>query len=115
MKQNDNTKAEKGTEPASEQQGPALGVQTDVYARHGHELLGCKSPICELLYLSSKVQQLLAKGNCKAARLCGKEACSKSVSRRTETSYKAESAGKLAHDNKARGSAEEPAPALSRG
>ena len=77
-----------------------------VYARHGHELLGCKSPISEPQYLDFKILQLLAKGNCKAARLCGKEACSKAVSRRTETSYKAESAGKLAHDSKALGSAD---------
>ncbi len=76
-----------------------------MYARHGHELMGFKSPVSEPLYFI-KVQQLLAKGNCKSARLCWKEACSKTVSRRTETSYKAESTGKLAHDNEAQGSAD---------
>jgi len=59
---------------------------TRLYARHGHELLRCKSSISELQYLEFKVLQLLAKGNCKAVRLCGKEACSKTVSRRTEIS-----------------------------
>ena len=61
-------------------------LQRLVYARHGHDLLGCKSPISEPQYLDFKILQLLAKGNCKAARLCGEEACSKAVSRRTETS-----------------------------
>ncbi len=45
-------------------------IQTFVYARHGHELMGFKSPVSEPLYfIFIKVQQLLAKGNCKAARL----------------------------------------------
>ncbi len=60
----------------------------------------------ESQYLCFDLLQPLAKGNCKAARLCGKEACSKAVSRRTETSYKAESVGKLAHDNEALGSSD---------
>ncbi len=80
-------------------------MQTFVYARHGHELMGFKSPVSEPLYFNIiKVPQLLAKSNCVAARHRGKEARSKAVSRRTETSYKAESMGKLAHDNKAPGS-----------
>jgi len=41
-----------------------------VYARHGHERL----------YVLLKIQKLLAKGNCKAARLCGEEAAGKAVS-----------------------------------
>ncbi len=60
----------------------------------------------ESQYLCFNLLQPLAKGNCKAARFCGKEACSKTVSRRTEISYKAESTGKLAHDNEAQGSAD---------
>jgi len=75
-----------------------------VYARHDHELMGCESPVGEPGIL--KILKRLAKGNCKVARLCGEEACSKAVSRGTRTSWKAASVGKLAQGNEAQGSAD---------
>ena len=82
-----NTKDAKEKKTDSKNQSPSVGVEPNVYARHGHELMGFKSPVSEPLYfMFFKVQQLLAKGNCGAARHRGKEARSKAVSRRTETS-----------------------------
>ena len=44
-----------------------------MYARHGRELLGSKSPVREPVYVSS-INEVLNEGNCISARRCGKEA-----------------------------------------
>ena len=78
-----------------------------VYARHGRDLMGCKSPVSESRYYQRIVAKILAEGKGDLARGGLKEAGvqvseerdSETMSRRTEIAYKAQSPGKSAqHD-----------------
>ena len=76
-----------------------------MYARHGHELIGCKSLVSEPLYV--KRTAITSERQLRSREACvGRKPVAKQLSRRTETSYKAESVGKLARDNEAPGSAD---------
>ncbi|MHC4073190.1 MAG: hypothetical protein ACYTGS_14340, partial [Planctomycetota bacterium] len=59
--------------------GFAVPVHCFVYARHGHELMRCKSSVGESPYVL-KVRQLLVKDKGVVARRGLKEVCSKAVS-----------------------------------
>jgi len=69
-----------------------------VYARHGHELIGLKSLVRE--FIMCNITEVLAKSKCDSVRNCAEEACSKIMSRRTETSYKAKPLDELARHSK---------------
>ncbi len=71
-----------------------------VYARHGHELIGLKFLVRE--FIMCNITEVLAKGKCGSVRSRAEEACSKIMSRRTETSYKAKPLDKLARHSKVR-------------
>ena len=58
-----------------------------MYARHGHELIGLKSLVRE--FIMKNITEVLAKSKCGSVRNCAEAACSKVMSRRTETSYEA--------------------------
>jgi len=98
-------------------QASEVCVDALVYARHGRDLMGCKSPIHEsCLYnidISISQKQEPAPDSDPGASPRGvvwrKLEC-KAMSRRTETAYKAKSPGKAAQDDKARDSGEAPVP-----
>jgi hypothetical protein len=45
-----------------------------VYAQHGRELMGLKSPVCEPLYVHLSVGKILDEGNCGRVTDRGEEA-----------------------------------------
>ena len=61
-----------GTTSAFTRAGYRVAVQRFVYAQHGRELMGLKSPVCEPLYAHLSVGQILDEGNCGADRSNGK-------------------------------------------
>jgi hypothetical protein len=77
-----------------------------VYARHGRELMGCKSPVCESGKCVEHITKVLAEGKGGTVRDRPEEASGKAMSRRTEMAYKAQSPGKVAPHTKAQGSGE---------
>ena len=72
-----------------------------MYARHGHELIGLKSLVRE--FIMKNITEVLAKSKCGPVRDGAEEACSKVMSRRTETSYKAKPLDELARHSEVHG------------
>jgi len=76
-------------------------VQPVVYARHGYELIGLKSLVRE--FIMENITEVLAKSKCGSVRDGAEEACSKVMSRRIETSYKAKPLDELARHSEVHG------------
>ena len=76
-----------------------------MYAQHGRELMGFKSPVSEPAM--HKDSNILGDGNCGRVTDRGKEAGAKAVSLRTGTAYKADGPGEVAPHTEAYGSGPE--------